>query len=345
MFNVKINDVENILKDYHIVSKIKKISELQRYNYENNNPDSKEVRLIIKVDLDGFFPLVVRFKNESDVTIELIEGQSHFADVLRNNGIITPYQYKSRGRFANPYKINGYDVIVTVEQFVENEIKIVDAETAEKTGALLAKIHTIAEENNLHVCNKVLFDPFEHNDLFDFKTFQSLESALDHKDKVLFDKIVNKYNAYMEILSPLKNYPRYAVQGDISDCNLYRTALGEIGIFDFNRCGDNILFCDAVMQAVFEARLMDYPENREDDFETKILTSFLDGYCSVCNFSEEQKSWYPYLYAIIDAFWSNDIRWSEDSLLNAHKNGDVESVHRWLLTIWERLTSSPDGHW
>ena len=39
--------------------------------------------------------------------------------------------------------------------------------------------------------------------------------------------------------------------------NLYQAASGEIGVFDFNRCGDNNLFCDAVMQAVFEARLMD----------------------------------------------------------------------------------------
>lgn len=64
-----------------------------------------------------------------------------------------------------------------------------------------------------------------------------MESTLENENKVLFDKIVNKYNAYMEILSPLKKYPR-AVQGDISECNLYLTSFGELGIFDFNRCGD-----------------------------------------------------------------------------------------------------------
>ena len=189
MFSANINDVENILKDYHIILKIRQISELQRYNYEQDDPDSKEVRLIIKVDLEESSPLVIRFKNESDVTIEIIENQSLFADILRNNGIITPYQYKTDGRFAKWYRISGYDVIVTVEQFVENEIKIVDASIAKKTGVLLAKMHTISENKNLHVHNEVLFDPFEYNDLFDFEGFKSLESTLENEDKVLFQNI------------------------------------------------------------------------------------------------------------------------------------------------------------
>ncbi|MCM1114319.1 MAG: hypothetical protein NC397_02350 [Clostridium sp.] len=340
MFNVNTSNVENILKDYHIDSKIKQITELQRYNYENNNSNLKQVRLIVKVELENALSLVIRFKNEADVSIELIESQSLFADALRSNGIITPYQYKTGDKFAKHYRIYGYDVIVTVEQFVENEIKIVDTEVAKKTGILLAKMHTISEANNFHINNKVLFDPFENNELFDFKTFISLGETFENDERVLFDKIVSKYNDYMEILSPLKQQSRYAVQGDISNCNLYHTDLGEIGIFDFNRAGDNELFCDAVMQAVFEARLMDYPEDKEDNFEPKILISFLEGYNSVRSFSKEQQYWYPYLYAIINAFWSSDIRWSENSLLNAHKNGKVESVRRWLLMILKRLELS-----
>lgn len=212
--------------------------------------------------------------------------------------------------------------------------------TARKTGELLAKMHIISEDKNIHIDNDVLFNPFTDNDLFDFGAFASLESVLEDEDKILFDKIVDKYNMYMDILTPLKKYPRYAVQGDISDCNLYLTCQEDIGIFDFNRSGDNILFCDAVMQAVFEARLMDYPEDKGNDFGEEILTAFLEGYCSVRAFSKEEENWYPYLYAIIDAFWSADIRWNEDSLLNAHKAGDMEGVRRWLTIIWERLSMS-----
>lgn len=66
--------------------------------------------------------------------------------------------------------------------------------------------------------------------------------------------------------------------------------------------------------------------------------SFFKGYRSVRSFSKEQQHLYPYLHAVINAFWSSDIRWNEDSLFHAHKSGDMESVHRWFLIIWERLT-------
>ncbi len=339
MFSVHRTDVDTVLRDFGISLESKDISELQRYDYEHNDYDSnEEVRLIVKVETASGLPLVIRFKNEADVTINSMESQSRFADVMRKSGIATPFQYQSGGFFARQYQINGYDVIVTVEQFAENEIKAVDPVIAGKTGELLARMHSISEKKDLHVCNKVLFDPFAANDLFDFESFMLLESGLVHDDeRVLFHRIVQKYNAYMEVLTPLKRQPRYAVQGDISNCNLYQTRSGEIGIFDFNRCGDNNLFCDAVMQAVFEARLMDYPNDSGREIEAEVLTSFLKGYCSLRNFSEEQQNWYPYLYAMINAFWSFDIRWSDGSLTNAVKNGDRERARKWLETIWQRL--------
>lgn len=338
MLIVDRSDIDTILKDFGSFGEVEYVSELERYHYEQHDPHSKEVRLIVKAGFASDSPLVIRFKNEADVTREIMESQSRFADELRKNGIITPRQYQSDGAFARWYDINGYHVLVAVEEFAENEITVVDAATAEKTGELLARMHSISEKNDLHVSNAVLFDPFAANDLFAAAFFLSLGSAFSGGDRALFDKIVQRYGAYMEVLSPLKAQPRYAVQGDISCCNLYRTCSGELGIFDFNRCGDNNLFCDAVMQAVFEARLMDYPDGAGDDIRPEVLTSFLRGYRSVRDFSEEQQNWYPYLYAVINAFWSSDIRWNEDSLVNAVKNGDTERAREWLAAIWQRLT-------
>lgn len=337
MFNIACKDIEKILRDYQIFTKMNGFSELQRYHYESDDPNSKEVRLIVKVDLEDETSLVVRFKNEKDVTIELIESQSQFADMLKKNGIITPEQYQANEKYANWYEIGGYDVIVTVEEFVENEITVVDEVVAQKVGELLAKTHTIAEQNNLHVKNEVLFNPFEHNDLFAVDAFMSLQSVLQGEEKALFEMIVDKYNAYMEVLAPLKKRPKYVTQGDMSENNLYISRGSEIGMFDFNRAGDNILFCDAVMQAIFVARLMDYPENVDENFEDKILKAFLEGYCSLRSFSKEEWQSYSYLYAIIDAFWSIDICWSEAGLLKAHESGDSKRVHWWLETIWKRL--------
>ena len=79
-------------------------------------------------------------------------------------------------------------------------------------------------------------------------------------DKALYEDIARERERLMQKIRPWESGPKYAVQGDISNCNLYQTASGRIGVFDFNRCGDAVLYYDAVMQAIFEARLMDYPE-------------------------------------------------------------------------------------
>lgn len=292
----------------------------------------------MKLELTSGPALVVRLKNEADVTLEIVERQSRFAQALREGNILTPAQYRSSGAFARRYEICGSEVIVTVEQFAENEIKLVDAETAKATGILLAKMHSVSEKQDLHVCNPVLFDPFSRNDLFDYNSFQALEREIDKARFPLFQRITEKYHSYMDILAPLKSQPRFAVQGDISNCNLYRDSSGEIGVFDFNRCGDNNLFCDAVMQAVFEARLMDYSDDIGDSLRPEILDSFWQGYRSIRDFSEEQKIYYFYLHEVIQAFWSSDIRWNEDSLINVVKNQDKDGTQRWLEVIWQRLT-------
>lgn len=211
MFQVSIHDIEDILGDYGVLSKPVSFTELQRYNYEKNDAKSKEVRLIIKVELSDGMSLVMRFKNEHDVTLELIEKQSGFAELLLENGIPTPMQYKSAGHFARQYVINGYEVMVTVEEYVDGEIKCVDLELAKETGRLLARTHAIAQQNHVHIKNKVLFDAFDENDLFLVNAFSVLKDQIQDEDKTLFQSIMEKYREYMKILEPLKKELRDAV--------------------------------------------------------------------------------------------------------------------------------------
>lgn len=119
----------------------------------------------------------------------------------------------------------------------------------------------------------------------------------------LYQQIEASYQRRMETLAPLRERERYAVQGDVSDCNLFVTEDGGIGLFDFNRCGDNILFCDAVMQGVFESRLMDYDRELTETYSEELFTRFLRGYHSVKPFSDTEISMIPHMYAIITAFW------------------------------------------
>ncbi len=69
MFAVTKEDISRILNDFGIFLGVTAFSELQRYHYEEDDPASKEVRLIIKVELESGQAVVIRFKNESDVTL------------------------------------------------------------------------------------------------------------------------------------------------------------------------------------------------------------------------------------------------------------------------------------
>ncbi len=341
MFKIDFIQLSEILADFDIRAKVEFVTELQRSHYEKQNSRSKELRLIIKVELDNHSPVVVRFKNEKGVSRELIEEQCRFANILLKNGIETPKQYICDGNFARRYSVCEYDVIVTVEQFVEGQLNFYDSEIAKAAGNLLAKTHNIAERTNFHVNNKVLFDPFKENDLFSVAEFKRHRERLMHREPDLYGSIMRQHEECISRISVLQNEPRYAVQGDLSDCNLYKTKDGGIGVFDFNCCGDNNLFFDAVMQAVFVARLMDYPESCAENPEELILPTFLTAYNRERPFSDIQKSTYPYLYALISAFWKADILWNENSLHNSIEANDNETISMWMEEIDRRIHALP----
>lgn len=198
MFTINVEDINSILQDFEIEIKCVSFSELQRYHYEKDDPSSKEVRLIIKAELEDSHLLVIRFKNESDAPIETIEAQSRFAALLKAHGIQTPNAYASKGFYARQYQINGYDVVVTVEDFVFGEIRLVDAEIAEKTGKLLARMHNIAEAEDFHVKSEVLFHPLKSNDLFDFESFAANKNKLMKNDEDLYCKICQEYEFLLQ---------------------------------------------------------------------------------------------------------------------------------------------------
>lgn len=342
MFTVEKEDISRILRDFGIFSEVADFSELQRYHYEKNDPASKDVRLIIRADLAGGRSVVVRFKHEPDVTLALVNAQSRFAGFLADNGIKTPALFLADRAYARWYTIRGYDVIVTVEAFAAGELREVSGEIAQKTGGLLARMHNIAQAGACHVPGGVLFDPLRENDLFSFAAFRRHEAFLRSVDGALYRGIAEEYHALLQRIRVFENEPKYAVQGDISNGNLYQTVDGEIGVFDFNRCGDAVLYYDAVMQAVFEARLMDYPKEIAGKQERLILSAFFRGYHRERPFTDAQREAFPYLYAMISAFWRGRIQFDEDSLCHAVAAGDAQAARRRMEEIRGRILSRPE---
>lgn len=93
------------------------------------------------------------------------------------------------------------------------------------------------------------------------------------------------------------------------------------------------------MQALFEARLMDYSEECRQNSEQIILPAFLKGYDSERPFSALQKKLMPYLYAIIDAFWAAYTLWGEGSLQTAADNNDEAQIRHCIHGILERISA------
>ena len=238
----------------------------------------------------------------------------------------------SGGKFAITREFDGCLLTVTLEDFVENEIKRVNEHTAYLTGRQLARTHDISEKNDCHVKNEVIFDFFAANDLFDVDEFRGLAGKLPEKEKERAVKLIHFADDIYAKLAPIRFRPRYAVQGDISDCNTYLTPDGNIGFFDYNCAGENILFADAVMQGWFEAHLMDYGTELTDEMSDRIAREFFRGYREVRPFTDEETAVLPGMYALISAFAKGNNRYA---MTNAVKEQDAAKIDE-LLDIMER---------
>ncbi len=345
MFSYSSACLSELLYSYGIYAPSLKAEELQRHDSDD---EDGQLRVIIKVTPDGFPPLIVKIKDNRDVSETVFESQCRFSEALAESGIPTSriLPVVGENRHVLTTQIDSRPVFVTAEAFMENEVRSVDMETAVKMGTLLARSHNVSEERQCHVPNKVLFDPFEDNELFYALDFLSLGDRMTGENLYLHRKIALEYQRIMAELEPLHLRPRYAVQGDISDCNCFFTSDWEIGFFDFNNAGDNVLFCDAVMQGLFTARLMTYPQDRSFSDED-LVNAFFRGYCSARPFTEEDKKFYPLLRAVIDAFWVDNIGWSRgngwapckpEALYAAVENEDPQAVQRRLEEIYNKLT-------
>lgn len=69
--------------------------------------------------------------------------------------------------------------------------------------------------------------------------------------------------------------------------------------------------------------------------EESILSAFLKGCHWERPFTKQQIEVFPYLYAIVPAFWLMDI----NHLINSIKAGKSDAAHEWMEEIQKRLTN------
>ena len=331
-------EVRAVLRDFGIAGEPEDIRELLRYNYRRHDPGSGEIRLILRVGLRGRAPVVLKLVNEREHPHELIEAQAAFAELLRQRGVLTPRHYACAEGYCAERRLDGARVDVTAEDFCEGELKRVGRDNIGGIGALLARMHSISEQCECHVRGRVLFDVLTRNDLTGFDRISGLAPRLHGPALARFEQVRALHAARRARLEVLRARPRYAVQGDMSDCNMFVSAGGGLGVFDFNNCGDNCLYTDAVMQGVFVARLMDYDAPITFGQSRELFCDFMRGYAGVRPLSAEDRALLPDMWAVINGLWLADTVFGEDSLMSAVEAGDMARACARLDAMHERLS-------
>ena len=235
MFSYSSACLSELLYSYGIYAPSLKAEELQRHDSDD---EDGRLRVIIKVTPDTFPPLIVKIKDDRDVSETVFESQCRFSEALAESGIPTAriLPVVGENRHVLTTQIDSRPVFVTAEAFMENEVRSVDVETAEKMGALLARSHNVSEERKCHVPNRVLFDPFEDNELFYALDFLSLGDRMTGENLYHHRKIALEYQRIMAELEPLHLRPVH-VAGDAGEARVDHGAypgdrhggLGDVG--------------------------------------------------------------------------------------------------------------------
>ena len=181
-----------------------------------------------------------------------------------------------------------------------------------------------------------MFDPFKQNDLFSLEEFEAL-IPLCGKEKHFAEEIAGRGRELLSHLVPFAELPRFAVQGDMADCNLFVTPEGELGLFDFNNCGDNAPFLDAVMHAVYISRLMEYGKPADEKISETMFVRFWRGYSSVRPLSAKEEGAVNEFTRLICAFWKFDVTFREDSLTALLRAGEHEKAALRLARMAQKL--------
>lgn len=301
-FEISNAQLQELLQRFGLPSPLKGQTELQRYHYERGDEPTDEVRLILRADLEDGGCYVVRLLRETEFSAEVVEAQSVFSEALRACGVETPRSYQAQGRYTLPWTApDGRVITVTVQDFVHGEIQLVDEALVERIGRLHGHCHNLAEKNDLHIPLGTLFGCVEGNELFDIHLPEQLLSLVSEADKPRLARLTQALQRHLDTLAPLANAPRYAVQGDMSENNLYLTCDNRLGLFDYNHAGDACLLVDAVVQAHFLSRLMDYPHPLTPAEEHAYARAFMRGYTAERPLSPAEKPMALAIYTVCDA--------------------------------------------
>lgn len=136
-----------------VIKDILKLYELkQDFNNSSLMLDIEEsdslmkIKKIIKLEFNSQISLVLKLSHEKNITRDIIEEQSVFSEKLRNCGVITPRRFISDCSYCIIYLIEELQFLVTIEEFLGDEIRYIDEDCVIKIATLMASNHKISQK-------------------------------------------------------------------------------------------------------------------------------------------------------------------------------------------------------
>lgn len=334
------DEIKEALHCFGIHGTIMKTEILLKYRYSENNPASKEKRQIIRVDFAERSPIVIKYVSEEEHPNQLIEEQAIFSEKLRLHGIVTAKHYICEGKYCIKRWIDDFKLDVTAEDYLGEEVKVINETIAYKIGFLLGNMHVIAEKNDYHIKGETLFNISTKNDVTMFDKFLRLKEQMPEATH-LFAQIEHLYLKKLNrVKDKLATQKMYATQGDVSINNLVNSK-DYLGVFDFNNAGDCYLISDAILEGILIAQEMIDEEEFTEEKATALYDKYWSGYTEARELNSVEEEVKHDIYILAMAMWMTRIVYREnslDSLIRAKKFKEAEILLENILVL---LKSEP----
>lgn len=261
------------------------------------------IRLIIYAELeDETDKYVVKYVREPVFTTEIIENQCAFSNLLRDNGIRTPFRLKANGHYCTSYTKNGLRMDVTIEEWVGEKPEHMTMDLFEQVGRTLGKSHRVSLEHGPEIGYSLLYDEVTTKDTSYERIWKTTRH--DFISPTDLKQILSLYEKRINIIK--KNWtklPRAAVQGDIYSCNNFTVRNGTLVMFDFNLAGDEVLIGDMLLcwfRTIFDENMQEDLKNirRED-----LWLRFIQAYQKERPFTEIEKQYLADAYALFGTLY------------------------------------------
>lgn len=310
MIEIKLDHIQDVFRYYEInkgIEAFKVLSDVQEWR-----GDKAAIRMIIQVNLDDGSRMIVKFLNErsfiidvSKLTIstEIIEQQSKFSEMLRENGMIVPRKYDKNGKYCMPYVLSGIEVDVTVEDYLGETIEEFRPKMFKIYGELIGRMHQISLTKDSHINFRIVYNEVKENRTDFMKLF--IGTDVSKLPKKIMEEIIQKHNDKKDKILQIWPYlPKSSVQGDIYSCNNVAMTENGIGFYDFNIAADEVLLGD--MLHVWFRTIYDTSNEKqikEWDLE-ECFKDYMEGYQLERSWTEIEKKHFSEVYSLLGSIYA-----------------------------------------